>query len=660
MLTRGLLALLFVMLAPGFARCEPLYAFYPVDVVFLPTDGASAIARDAALPAGAGRMFADRFKTAFPQSTSQINEQSARRTFVASLQVSRLSFYEFRQDYQTQTIGLMAGSIRFTNIATGEVLYTYTRNYRINRVWTTPDPDMRRALATQLYVGMADDLIRRAATSIRPFEITARARQDFGDLLVLDQGAEAGLRRGDSLTAEDGSELRAVFSDARYAVATADLGKPRVGQTFSRLSNQTLAELAKPTAMVLIAGNSTGLSDAELEQQFADSLGAGSRFNIVAIDRNYAQLVDIVTRRTNLSQQAVRNREPPDYTIRLSAWAPPAYSLDTNQAGAVRQRSSARFYAEVVDRSGRVVAAQQSADTQEEVVRDGMYLSGDNQSTVAARNALIDLAAKLNGAIHFEEDDIPVSAIEGDTVVFADRMSLLRFGFTGEVLRKVPGAGGLPGEVLAPIWGARIVGPGAAARAALLLPTFQGAPRVKAGDILRVAQAAAAGGPQATAFQACGNAESLGSISLPGFETLAINRFAEGSRRAVYMTDAIDRAAAVQNASGSFRRATSPAPPASLLCVQPVQNIELQGETCSREGVCQMAINLRLTYRIRSGSEVVAKQGLAVTVTSSGYPVNATAEARAAVVQDSLAVQAPKLLAELLASKPFQQMLDAL
>jgi hypothetical protein len=590
--------------------------------------------------------FVQHFKAAFPTVTDTIDEARIRRTFVVSLQISRASVYDIPKiNGNVERQIALTGSLYFTNVRTGEVLFTYTGTTYLDRA-VRPEADASTPADDQIYdlafQSLVDDLVAKASAAFKPYEVAATARQAIGALVVLDRGVRSGLGVGDAVEGPEGAEARAIYAEPNYTVAEVQLGKAQPGAVWSRFSTRGLGDVRKADAVVDIApdGNRSGLSDEEIRQLFADSLGEKTPFSVVPVNPNFAEVVNYVRERTQLSREATSTRRLPAYFIRLTVSAPHQFEAPTNIAYKTLRTTHVRVYAEVVDRFGRVQFAGDGEDTIKDEVTEGMGYTPAARAEVAVKNALTNLAASM-APLELERVDAPVTALQKDQFSAADPKGILKVSTNLTVLHTF-GQLEAGDPVRVPVWSAHVVDVGAgAAQADDDLPMFSGSPRIQAGDIARLERVG--GDISGATVQPCSGGEELGSRRAPGLAPMAISLFARSGKTTTYLPGFVAAEAAGLRDSGDFEDKTiAPSSPPQL-CVEPVDKIDVVKEACDSNGLCHADISLAVGYRLRRGDEVVKKAALQTTVHSSAYLNSIAPKDRDTLIDDDVEAAAAPL-----------------
>lgn len=612
------------------------FAIYPAPGLFLPpSEPADSAARKALPVKDYGEAFVTQMRAAFPNVADTITEAKAKRTFVASLQVARVSTFAIPKPEVSAVTpyASVTASLYLTNIGTGEVVYGYTLTQvsTVSAVTVAKGkavpPTVYADLIRRSYTGAVQALVAKAKTEFRPFEVNATARKAVGPLLVVDQGAEAGVGMGDLLEAPDGATVKTVFADPKYTVADALVGKVAVGQKLSRLSTKTVDELQRPTAVVAIGVNASDVPDEALVQMATDALAGQRLFNLLPVNRSFSQVLAVVKARTQISGRDLNSRPPPQYYVRVSVLRPMAFEAPTGRKGEVMPISAARALIEVVDPAGRVVYAgaayaaapgKRAAPKPEELTAPDGDFNPLVRRERAVREALTDLAGQMKAGMVFTQTDLKISSVGGGRITVADPKGVLQVGYDVALLQKVGKVGNL-GNVVAPLWSAEVDGVGEkTATAAAGLPAYEGARQPTGGDVFRVQRLPGLSGRNARRYGDCASAASLGTRKIDGYDALALNRFAARSGQDLYLTRFVEQQSAALEATGLFAKASLAAQRQTpTACIEPVHRIEPQAEVCANN-ICRTTVLIRLSYRLRNGQQVTRK-GVERKITNAVY-----------------------------------------
>ena len=657
----GLLAGLAVSLAAMAEGDGAGLRLYPVKGVFYPVmaDGSPTRIdqdfRDAVEKGVGAAFFEKRFREEFPDAASTIDDRNKRRTFAVSLQVARAAHYEVPKPNGTVDVYLpLSASLYFTNVMTGEVLYTSTRtDIKMATLAGKPDPARVRQLFLENFQELAGDLIRTAKGQFHPARLTATIRAEWKGLQILDKGFEQGVAKDDSLLDDKGNELRVISAGPDYAVARLELGQAARGASFAKVSNQTLSDIKKPRAMVLVSQSPAGYPPEVLTQLLSDALGAKAGVSIVAVNRSFANVLQVLSNDTGLSQQQLRSRELPDYFVRLKVPEVVHFEAPTNLGHVTRRTYATQALAEFVDKDGRVLVAGIGRDQIVDEVIAGISFDRNSRREVVMKNALTDLSNRLAQTLKFRHTELPVSP-SGDTVSLKDDQGILVRGKDAVAYRSIGKIDGIAGDVRVPIWILDITDvKDGVASAVPSLPLIKDAPPLAPGDMVLIDSVATPLPVTRQRLGACapvaGQSDKLGSIDLPGFNDLALNVFAGNFSAPYFVTGFAEQLNQVVRAGAGFKSDLKLTDKPLDYCVDPVYRVDAEGEfACPPGESCGQAIKVRLTYRVRQGADIKARHGLEITMTSASLPAEVSVDTRAKALHLDLVDEVLKLTPQII------------
>lgn len=620
--------------------CLPVLAgtqlkLLPVRGLFLPPAGPGLIepAFREAIPAPAGgAFFQAEFRKAFPEAVSAVADKDRRFTLVSSLQISRAAHYAVgKVDGTSDILVPVSGSLYFTNAVSGEVLYTVASTYyaRASVAGDEVDPGRLNAMFTDAYHGLVGELLAKARAQFKPRTVAATVRREWHGLYLLDHGEDVGIAKGDSLSDAEGNTLDVLFTAPGYAVGRLALGKVAPGASFARDTNADVAQLRRPRVMVLPSRVPGTLPAEIVTQLFTDALGAKAALNVVQVNPMFSAVLQAAFAGSGLSNEHAAQRELPDYFLRLSI--PEARSYELQAPGRDRSVRSYRSVAtaELVDRSGRVVFATTGSDRADDQVVAGMALDEASRLEVSVKNALLDLAQRIGTDLKFQRAELPLQG--GDKQLVAlDRDGVLAAGDQLTLYRTVGHVDGIAGDVRVPLADAQVQQlEGASAALSIGLPFGVADLAPRAGDVVLIDATPGTRGASRRRFAACGAAVQLGAIELPGFGELAINALAKGFRAPFYSNAVFSQALGLVGPDSRFKSRLQLGKVASDYCVEPVYRVDPGSSQCGGSPrVCQDTAVVRVTYRIRRGDDIAARNGLEARVTGAGYLEGAPEEER--------------------------------
>lgn len=564
----------------------------------------------------ASTYFARKFKEAYPESvTDVIDNTNKYRTFVVSVQIPRASKYEIKKPDGTLDIYLpVTMSIYFTNILTGEVLYSYA--YTNYAVYTATKKSMNAETINRLYKQNLEDLvaemIKNTKAKFNPFEINAKAVSLWKGYVILDKGRDSGIAVNDTLTDKNSYQINIIHAGMNYAVGTTIIGEPQEGSVFTKLSNQSSDQIKKPKVVVLRIDNPKVFPEQAVQQFFSDSLGGKAQFTLLPVQRNFYSVQDYVLRATNLEQKLRYERELPDYFIRLSILPPSFMRLKTNKSYVDYNTYSVVVFGELLDSAGRVIYSAHSTETITDEVVSGITFSDEARLQIVIKNGILALAKQFSENIKFTHLELPVEKTDTDSIYVKDRYNTLSLGANAKVFTKLGRISGIKEDVFVPIWEVSIAGTeGTTAQAGKVLPTNNGAPDPARGDVIILEAVQSGSEARAYVMSMCGGCVNLGGGEDFGeCETVARYGVSGALKFPFYagkdfQTDVnrIINEALFKKRLAPFRVAATP------YCIEPVYRLVKQEAVCP-DAACTTKLSVTAGLRVKKENEVVFKKGL--------------------------------------------------
>lgn len=628
-------------------RAEGAYGLYPVPGLFVVGAQDKQTRIDADFTAGvrngeAGQDFAARIREAFPESVSAINDSNKRRTFAVSLQIARASKYIVDKPDGTLDAYLpVTASIYFTNLMTGEVLYTLTRTEISVATLVRADAAVGSSKVQALFLAnfreLLSSLIIEAREKFQPRTLTATVRGNWKGLALLDGGSHDGIKRDDRLLDSSGNELNVVSAGPTYAVARVELGSFKTGSVFSKVTNQTLAEIRRPRVLPLVERKPDDMPKENLLQLFSDALGAKAAINLVPINSTFTQVLQAASATSAISQQMIYQRELPSYFIRLHVGDPVEYEVPTNLAYKTRRHFEAAAFAQLVDIKGRVLFSGMGRNHIEDEVTAGVSFNSAARREVVVKNALQDLANRFANEMKFVDAQQAVVS-GGENFTIQDTQAVLTRGDSWRVYRSIGKVAGIKGDIWVPTWDFNVSDiKGDNAQGQVSLEVVAGAPLPAVGDTVFLN--GVPGGSLITRkrFGSC-PVQKLGTLELVDYGELASHLFATSVHASYFTSGLGEKLRKLLPPGSGFKSDIKFEEPTTDYCVEPVYRIDSIGTQCEKE-VCRDAATVRLTYRIRQSSaagEIKFRQGLEARITASGVPKSTSEAVRTQVLRSDI------------------------
>lgn len=621
-------------------------------------------------------------QSAFPRYVSDnISAKTRNQTWVVSAEVVRASRYMVNKGATTDIFLPLTVSLKFTNILSGEVLFSRSHteiqpaSFLAADLESDATKEVLRKHYQELLKTSLENVIKEASQHFQPAQITTTVQKVWKGYVILDKGLDAGIGNNDELVQGDGSSIRVIHAEANYAVAILILGKDiHKDAVFEKIATSTRNAVRKPKALLADIHVPAGYSKNLVEQLFSDNLGDAA-FTLIPINARFSQLSQAISQETELSQDHIAGldsgksandnfRPLPELFLRISVAEPLVYSI-TSSTGEVQHRVvESRVYGDMLDNTGRVVFATQAKDRIEENIPSGIGFDTESRIEVATKNALLELAKQFTGNVKFNRFSLKVDNTQDDTFEVIDSSGQLQIGAAIKVFRQVKAD---DVDALIPLWEARVEQrKGEVAIARLLLPINSSPEQTlkpKSNDLVLL-DSASQGGAGGLAFcKDNPNAPSstLNAGNLPEQVYFSV---AGRSGKPIYggfssytgqqsLTDAITKL----TTNTGFRSSVNPVfyYPQENGCLFTHYQTSLLADTCANgtESVsCDLKVNLTLVLRQLDG------QGNKMT--SAGlleeFPMTKVDhQARDGVLRQELQTRTDKLLSEIVKKPLFQR-----
>jgi hypothetical protein len=441
-----------------------------------------------------------------------------------------------------------------------------------------------------------------------------------------------------------------------YSIAKIQLGVFSNGTSYSKVSNQTLAEIRKPRVLALIDKAPGDFPESTLIQLLSDALGAKSSISLVPVNKTFQSVLTTFASKVDISQEKLRQRELPNFFFRLSIPEPIEYEVPTNLSHKTRRIYEAIALGSLVDRSGRVLYAGIGKNTIEDEVTAGITFNSAARREIVVKNALVDLSNRFARDMKFSDAEATTTRLSDTQIAIRDDHGMLARGSNWRLYRSIGSVNGIKGDVRVPTWEIAVQDViENQAHASLDLPIVDGAPKPEAGDVVFLNGVSGDGFVTRKRFNACPE-QKLGALTIPGYGDIAQNIFASKFKAAYFTSGLSEKVAELVRAGSGFKSDLKiPNIPADY-CVEPVYRVDPSDPKCTNDSCADVA-NMRLTYRIHVGGisgEIKVRQGLetkmvAATLPKASTPVAKTAALLADMIDEAITLNAgiiPSLLTE--------------
>lgn len=475
------------------------------------------------------------------QVVDTISQKTKNRTYIASLEVLRASEYIVKKDSTAEIFLPVTLSLKLTNVLSGEVIYSdsATLSQPIQVLTTDIDSPTTKAAIKQKFqstlLTLTKQVTEELKSKLKISEIETQVVDRWKSYLVLDKGFKQGIAAQDELSSIEGDLIRVVHADSDYAVAVPILMQGRT-KRFSKISTDTRQAMNKPKALVVDVLTYQGESKDLIEQIFSDAVGEQASFTLTPVNRRYSAMAQSVSEQTGLAQsEDINQRELPEFFIRINVIPVIAYQ---QQIGKMTQQQvlHSEVFAEMIDRSGRVIYSAHATDDIKDVISEGMGFSLEARKEVVLKNALLKLGQKFQKGIQFTRSDLKVSSSSGHNITIDDAGERLSTGMKVHVYHSDKAAGR---NILIPTWEATVLErQGAKVTAQLDFPVNSNDRLpVRSGDRILLDSSAPVGDSKQSRVLCPGlHIEQVGEIPFYGFGPLIYHAFTSQSKRPFYAT----------------------------------------------------------------------------------------------------------------------------
>lgn len=398
------------------ARVFPLKAFFHDDKSDSTLDPAF---RELVRSIGTQNLAADAHRqmtATFGERVGALDRNTAGRTFVASLQVSRATSYAVDKGIGNRDVlATVTASLYFTNVRTGEILKTLSET-AVSQEVVAGAGEVSGATRRQFERSLRsviEQLVKRAGTEFRPSTVDVRITDQSGSLLVLDTGYRRGIQVGDQLSDASGQLIEVMYASADHAVAQrvlADQVQP--GATFQKYLAHGADGRVRPRTVVYVESVPQGYRKEHVAQLFSELVGDKAPLSIVLVSPGFSNLLTTVTQQAALAREDSARRRPPEYVIRLTLAEPITYEARTNLDYQVQRHYETLAFAELIDTQGRVVFSVDGKDTIDDAIPHGIGPGMSERREVNAKNALVKLAERFATLAEPKAERLPV--VQGD------------------------------------------------------------------------------------------------------------------------------------------------------------------------------------------------------------------------------------------------------
>jgi len=532
------------------------------------------------------------------------------RTYAVSLQITRADQYSVDMDDGRTTVYLPVGvNIYFTNILTGEVLYSANKTGYANLVETKDNYHSGRSL-NRILTAYRDELnqvitavLVDAKNRFKPLQIEAEVAYQFKEYLILNKGMDAGISSGLELTKSSGEGVQVLYAGKSYSVGVLTLGEIRKKDIVSVYSTTSANDVKKPRVLILDADAPQDIPGNYASTQFTEELGDKASFTIVPINPDFSQvLVDISSRKGGEQAEITQSRVLPVYYIRLKIFTPIVYELKSNHDFGGQRVFEGSAFAELIDRSGRVIfATEVHEDIKDTIISHGMAFDIRDRNKVLYGNLLKTLSQKFIENVKFSRNEFVITKNSPDGVEVKDNAGVLAVNQNATVMHKVGEVSGITEAVSIPTWIASVVDRTKdQVKLHLDLPTIQHGLDVRAGaDDYLLVEGNGKEVHSRSAFSLCDQSQDLGTMHLPELRDIAYFSIGKVFSQPFYGGEypVSSRQKNLNDETSMFdRQGFKKRENSSVIkpqyCLSPLLKITESARNCSSDDVCEITLNI--------------------------------------------------------------------
>ncbi len=563
------------------------------------------------------------FKASFSNAVDKIDPKKRRSTAAAFLSIVRASKYDVNMEGSNVVLYTLpvTATINFVNISTGELLYSQTYTHIGSIEVAKNEANIESKIIKNYYVTtkeLIDELAKTASKKFVPKKLQTKIIGIEHGVIVLDQGSSNGVVEGDSLDGDNGEIINVIYASQDYAIAKEELGKAKIGSTYTKTYSQSLEDIKKPKITLLdIQYNDKILPVPEemMYQFFADKLSQKGSFTLLSINKNFYTAINALQNSANLGIRFGK-RNTPDYFMRLYINGPYFYDIPTNVDYAKQRIYQATVCGEIVDSSARVLGSECQNEKIEDEIKFGKAYSKEARFQVLSKNAIGTLAEKLSAKISFEPISYKVISVKDDKIEIEDDKHLLSEGANITVFKNLGNIGGEK-DVFAPIMEAVVESKnGDKVLAKEIIKTFNEAPSVKKGDMI-FESVIKTTSDTSKLFSICATESNSGGEKIEGFEEVSKFLISQYLKYPFYDAIGLQSVIDTKISDTEFEKVPKITAPKTTYCLNPVYRYTKISENISTEhkGYKEITYNAIAGVKEFAGSELKSKFALGGKIT---------------------------------------------
>ena len=387
-------------------------------------------------------LYLDTFNKYFGNSVSEISDKNKYNTFAVYVNIPRVSEYEIKKlDTLLDIYMPMTMTINFTNMATGETLYSSADTiFSLYPSTTLHSEKQKQSAMTDIdieaYNELLNKLIKISRENFNQFGvINAKIKDTYRKLLILDKGLEGGIALGDSLIDEDSNNINVIYSDLTYSVAETVMGNPSHSSTFNKFANSnSVNQLTRPKVLFI-----NDFNDDRLYDIFSSGLGSEAKFSLINVNTSYNDVQKaVVSLNNNFKTQNVYNRNLPDYFLKLYLGRPIVEKVKTTDKNMELHRYAMSACGVIFDTKGRILYSDcVDKISQPQKIYFDRTFNEMEQAEITAKDTLISLAEKMKQNIKFQDVRFKIKKTDGDFITLVDNKGYLGYNNNLTVFKKI-------------------------------------------------------------------------------------------------------------------------------------------------------------------------------------------------------------------------------
>ncbi len=398
--------------------------------------------------------FVNTFKTSFPNIVSEISDTNKYNTFVAYLNLPRVS-QDVIGNISVNVYIPMTGTLTFANLVNSEILYsesiTERMKYSTSEV-NSKSPQKMAEPYKKVYTDIVNNVIKNAKAQFKPFAIEVKVADKYKNLYILDKGLSSGIAKGDLISDSYNNQLSVVHSELDYAIAYPILGSVQKDSIFKKYTNSSISQIKKPKILFV-----NDFSSEKIYNLFAAALGSNADFSLMTINKSFADMqTALESLNNNYKHSNMENRQIPEYFIKLHFITNARGVYKTNKSYNNIDKYALLACANIFNYRGEVLYSTCATDevTDEDINTE--KFSADYQAEVLAKNIFNKLAKDLSENVKFKNATIPIDKIKGENIILKDSNSILNYGDIVAVMKRVK-TDKISSEVVIPTWIYKVV-----------------------------------------------------------------------------------------------------------------------------------------------------------------------------------------------------------